>query len=176
MTAHEQIRALVDKLNDLAYRYYVLDEPILSDKEYDALYDELVALEKQTGIVLEDSPTKRVGGEPLKEFVKHTHIKRLYSLDKCNSFDALRRCFEKLKTSLGYAPECTLEYKLDGLTLCLTYNDGKLVTGATRGNGEVGENVTEQVKTIRSVPLSIPYKGITEIQGEGIMRISELEK
>lgn len=176
MTAHEQIRALVDKLNDLAYRYYVLDEPILSDKEYDALYDELVALEKQAGIVLEDSPTKRVGGEPLKEFVKHTHIKRLYSLDKCNSFDALRAWFEKLKTSLGYAPECTLEYKLDGLTLCLTYNDGKLVTGATRGNGEVGENVTEQVKTIRSVPLSIPYKGITEIQGEGIMRISELEK
>ncbi|MDE6401750.1 MAG: NAD-dependent DNA ligase LigA, partial [Clostridiales bacterium] len=81
-----------------------------------------------------------------------------------------------LKTAVGYAPVCTLEYKLDGLTVCLTYRDGKLVTGATRGNGETGETVTEQVKTIKSVPLGISYKGEAEIQGEGIMRISALEK
>lgn len=176
MNENERMRELVDKLNDLAYKYYVLDEPSVSDKEYDALYDELVRLEKQSGVVLSDSPTKRVGGEPLKEFTPHTHIKRLYSLDKCNSFDELRAWFDKLKSALGYAPACTLEYKLDGLTICLTYRDGKLVTGATRGNGEVGETVTEQVKTIKSVPLSIEYDGETEIQGEGIMRISALEK
>lgn len=170
------MRELVDKLNDLAYRYYVLDEPVVSDKEYDALYDKLVALEKQTSVVLSDSPTKRVGGEPLKAFAPHTHIRRLYSLDKCNSFDALRAWFDKIRSALGYAPKCTLEYKLDGLTICLTYRDGKLDIGATRGNGEVGETVTEQVKTIKSVPLSVPYKGVVEVQGEGIMRISALEE
>lgn len=78
MTDTERIKSLVATLNDLAYRYYVLDEPIVSDKEYDALYDELVALENKTGVVLDDSPTRRVGGEPLKEFEKHTHIRRLY--------------------------------------------------------------------------------------------------
>ncbi len=176
MNELEKMRALVDKLNDLAYRYYVLDEPIVSDKEYDAIYDELCALEKATGVVLSDSPSKRVGGEPLKEFESHTHINRLYSLDKCNSFEALREWFNKLVKMLGYAPMCTLEYKLDGLTICLTYRDGELVTGATRGNGEVGENVTEQVKTIRTVPLNIPTKGVIEVQGEGIMRISALNK
>lgn len=168
----EEMRELVDKLNDLAYRYYVLDEPIVSDKEYDELYDRLIVLEKQSGVVLSDSPTKRVGGEPLKEFVSHTHIRRLYSLDKCNSFDALREWLIKIEQALATPPEFTLEYKLDGLTICLTYNNGELVSGATRGNGEVGENVTEQVKTMRSVPLTIPYKGVAEVQGEGIMRIS----
>lgn len=171
-----RIKELTEKLNDLSYRYYVLDEPIVSDKEYDALYDELVALENKTGVVLSDSPTKRVGGEPLKSFEPHTHIRRLYSLDKCNSYDALRTWFDKIKTALGYAPLCTLEYKLDGLTICLTYRDGKLVCGSTRGNGETGENVTEQVKTIRSVPLSVPFTGTCEVQGEGIMRISALNK
>lgn len=176
MSGNDRMTELVKKLNELAYRYYVLDEPTVSDKEYDALYDELVRLEAQSGVVLADSPTKRVGGEPLKQFTPHTHIRRLYSLDKCNSFDELRAWFDKLKTSLGYAPACTLEYKLDGLTICLTYRDGELVTGATRGNGEVGETVTEQVKTIKSVPLGISFKGEAEIQGEGIMRISALEK
>lgn len=176
MEDKEQMRKLVDELNELAYRYYVLDEPTVSDKEYDALYDRLVALEKSSGIVLDDSPTKRVGGELLKEFLPHTHIRRLYSLDKCNSYDELRAWFKKLEDALGKKPVCTLEYKLDGLTLCLTYENGKLVTGATRGNGETGETVTEQVKTVRSVPLEIPYKGVAEIQGEGIMRISALEK
>lgn len=176
MSGNDRMTELVKKLNELAYRYYVLDEPTVSDKEYDALYDELVRLEAQSGVVLADSPTKRVGGEPLKQFTPHTHIRRLYSLDKCNSFDELRAWFDKLKTALGYAPACTLEYKLDGLTICLTYRDGELVTGATRGNGEVGETVTEQVKTIKSVPLGISFKGEAEIQGEGIMRISVLEK
>ncbi len=172
----EKMRLLIDKLNDLAYKYYVLDAPVVSDKEYDALYDELVALEKSTGVTLDNSPTRRVGGEPLKEFASHTHLRRLYSLDKCNSYDELRAWFAKLQNALGYAPACTLEYKLDGLTICLTYRGGKLVTGATRGNGETGEKVTEQVMTVRSVPLTIPYDGEIEVQGEGIMRISALNK
>ncbi len=176
MTEIEKLRELVDRLNELAYRYYVLDEPIVSDKEYDALYDELVALEKASDVILSDSPTRRVGGEPLKEFLPHTHLRRLYSLDKCNSFDALKSWFEKLEQSLGYKPLCTLEYKLDGLTICLTYRDGKLDCGATRGNGETGETVTEQVTTIRSVPLTIPFKGVIEVQGEGIMRYSALKR
>lgn len=170
------MKELVARLNDLAYRYYVLDEPIVSDKEYDELYDKLCALEAKTGTVLSDSPTKRVGGDPLKSFERHTHINKLYSLDKCNSFDGLRSWFEKQRSALGKSPLCTLEYKLDGLTICLTYRDGRLVCGATRGNGEVGEDVTEQVKTIKSVPLSIPFKGVVEVQGEGIMRISALNK
>lgn len=176
MENNSEMRGLVDRLNELAYNYYVLDEPTVSDKEYDELYDRLVLMEKESGVVLPDSPTRRVGGEPLKQFEPHTHINRLYSLDKCNSFDALRTWFDKLTQSLGRAPKCTLEYKLDGLTICITYRNGALVTASTRGNGEVGENVTEQVKTIKSVPLSIPFKGEAEVQGEGIMRISSLEK
>ncbi|MDE7106953.1 MAG: NAD-dependent DNA ligase LigA, partial [Clostridiales bacterium] len=103
------MKELVARLNDLAYRYYVLDDPIVSDKEYDALYDKLCALETKTGTVLSDSPTRRVGGEPLKAFAPHTHINRLYSLDKCNSFDELRAWFEKLAVTLDKPPECTLE-------------------------------------------------------------------
>ncbi|MGN1093451.1 MAG: NAD-dependent DNA ligase LigA, partial [Candidatus Neoclostridium sp.] len=86
----DRMKRLVDLLNGYAYEYYVLDEPTVSDKEYDALYDELCLLEKQTGVVLPDSPTKKVGGEPLKDFAPHEHIHRLYSLDKCNSFEQLR--------------------------------------------------------------------------------------
>lgn len=171
----DDMKKLVEILNGYAYRYYVLDEPIVSDKEYDALYDKLVALEKQTGVVLPDSPTRRVGGEPLKDFAPHKHIKRLYSLDKCNSFDELRSWDSKIKAEF---PGCkyTLEYKLDGLTLCLTYKNGLFVGAATRGNGEIGEDVTAQVLTIKSVPLSIACEKTVEVQGEGIMRLSALEK
>ena len=108
MNELEKMRELVDKLNEYAYRYYVLDEPVVSDKEYDAVYDELVELERRTAVTLSDSPTQRVGGEPLKEFVSHAHIRRLYSLDKCNSFDELRAWFEKISQAAGFAPRCTL--------------------------------------------------------------------
>ena len=172
----QRMKELVELLNKYAYDYYVLDNPIVSDKEYDLLYDELVALEKSEGVVLPDSPTIRVGGEPIKEFTPHTHIKRLYSLDKCKTFEALIEWDEKLKEiNGGKEIEYTLEYKLDGLTLCLTYENGLFVGAATRGNGAVGEDVTEQVKTIKSIPLSIKYKGIMEAQGEGIMRLSALK-
>lgn len=170
---NNRMRELVDLLNLYAYHYYVLDDPIISDKEYDQLYDELVALEKQTGIVLEDSPTRRVGGEPIEKFGTHKHIARLYSLDKVQSKEELESWYQRLVRLLGgLKPVLTVEHKLDGLTLCLTYDKGYFVGAATRGNGETGENVTEQVRTIKSFPLKIDFEGLVEIQGEGIMRTS----
>ena len=171
-----RMEELVEILNMYAYRYYVLDEPIISDGQYDKLYDELVALEKQEGRVLATSPTRRIGGEPIKAFEQHTHLNKLYSLDKRNSFEELREWDDKLRKSFGGKVEYTLEYKLDGLTLCLTYENGMFKTASTRGNGVVGENVTAQVSTIKSIPLEIPFKGTVEVQGEGIMRLSALEK
>lgn len=173
--ANDRMRELVDKLNEYAYRYYVLDDPIVADKQYDELYNELIKLEAESGVRFPDSPTRRIGGEPIKEFKPHVHLNKLYSLDKCNSFDELYAWDEKIK---AVAPDVayTLEYKLDGLTLCLTYDDGLFVGAATRGNGETGEDVTEQVLTIKSIPLSVPYKGRFEAQGEGIMRLSALKK
>ncbi|HHW90193.1 MAG TPA: NAD-dependent DNA ligase LigA [Clostridiales bacterium] len=168
-----RMKELVDKLNLYAYHYYVLDDPIISDKEYDQLYDELVALENQTGVTLQDSPTLRVGGEPISKFGTHKHITRIYSLDKVQTKGQLENWYHRLVRQLdGIKPILTVEHKLDGLTLCLTYDKGYFVSAATRGNGEVGENVTEQVKTIKSFPLSIDFDGLIEIQGEGIMRIS----
>lgn len=168
-----RMKELVDMLNLYAYHYYVLDDPIISDKEYDQLYDELVLLEKQTGIVLQDSPTHRVGGEPIAKFGTHKHISRLYSLDKVQSKEDLENWYHRLVRQLGgNKPIMTVEHKLDGLTLCLTYDKGYFVSAATRGNGEIGENVTEQVKTIKSFPLKIDFEGRIEIQGEGIMRTS----
>ena len=171
----QRIKELIAQLNKYAYQYYVLDEPTVSDKQYDELYNELLALEKETGTVFPDSPTRRIGGEPIKEFKPHTHLKKLYSLDKCNSFDELREWDAKIKK---FAPDAvyTLEYKLDGLTLSLTYENGYFKGAATRGNGETGEYVTAQVSTIKSIPLSVPYKGTFEAQGEGIMRLSALKK
>ena len=172
----DEMRALVDKLNRYAYQYYVLDEPTIADVEYDRLYDRLVAMEKASGVVLADSPTVRVGGQPLSKFESVRHLGRLYSLDKCQSKEELRAWLEKLKPADGKLPTCSLEYKYDGLTINLTYENGELVRGATRGNGVEGEDVTAQVKTIKSVPLKIDYKGVLEVQGEGIMRLSELQK
>ena len=175
MDLNEKMKDLVERLNRYAYQYYVLDEPTISDKQYDELYNELLSLESETGTVIPDSPTRKIGGEPIKEFLPHKHINKLYSLDKCNSYDELHEWDKKIK-KVSPSAEYTLEYKLDGLTLCLTYENGYFVGGATRGNGETGEDVTQQVLTIKSIPLSVPYKGTFEAQGEGIMRLSALEK
>ena len=169
------MQEMVAQLNKWAHEYYVLDNPSVPDTQYDALYDQLVLLEKQTGIILPDSPTQRVGGEPLKNFVQHTHLKRLYSLDKVQSFGELKEWVEKVNKALGDV-EFTVELKYDGLTINVTYRDGSFVGASTRGNGVVGEDVTEQVKTIRTVPLTIPFNGVCELQGEGIMRLSVLDK
>ena len=169
----DRMQELVKKLNEYAYRYYVLDDPVISDGEYDKLYDELVALEKQTGVVLPDSPTIRVGDKPLSKFNQVVHRGKLFSLDKCQSKEEMRAWLDKLSVN-GKMPLCSVEYKFDGLTINLTYENGVLTRAATRGNGEIGEEVTMQVRTIKSVPLSIPYKGVIEVQGEGIMTLSAL--
>ncbi|MBO5775970.1 MAG: NAD-dependent DNA ligase LigA [Clostridia bacterium] len=172
----DRMLELVELLNKYAYEYYVLDEPTVSDAEYDKLYDELVALEKELFFVLPDSPTLRVGGETLKSFPSYTHKERLYSLDKAKSIEEAGAFFNRLVKEVGYLPELTLEHKFDGLTLSLTYENGELIRGATRGDGETGEEVTEQIKTIRTIPLKIKFKGLIEIQGEGIMRFSAFDE
>lgn len=170
------MRELVDVLNKYAYEYYVMDNPTVSDKQYDELYDELRELEASTGEVLFDSPTRRVGGEPISAFKKHEHIERLYSLDKATSTEELQAFFQRVIKAIGYFPEFTVEYKFDGLTVCLTYNEGKFVRATTRGNGAVGEDVTAQVLTIKSYPMKIAYTGVCEVKGEAVMRLSVLEK
>ncbi len=169
-------RQLVDVLNKWAYEYYVLDNPTVSDKEYDDLYDELRKLEAASGVVYPDSPTRRVGGEPIKGFEKHTHIARLFSLDKAVSEEELRAFLTRVDKAAAGEKEYTVEYKFDGLTVCLTYDKGSFVRATTRGNGVVGEEVTAQVLTIKSFPLKIDYQGTLEVRGEAIIRLSRLEK
>ena len=181
----DRMRELVALLNRYGYEYYTLDNPTVTDKEYDVLYDELVRLEKQTGVTLPDSPTKRVGGAPLSQFESHTHIVRLLSMDKAQSEDAVRDWMlraqklrdEAVAQGADLPPlSFVVEHKFDGLTLCLTYKEGNLVQAATRGNGTVGEVILPQALTIRSIPLSIGYKGTLEVHGECYMRLSTLEK
>ncbi|MGF7057343.1 NAD-dependent DNA ligase LigA [Brassicibacter mesophilus] len=181
-----RIKELIVIINDLNYYYYTLDDPKVSDKEYDEFYYELVHLEKETGTVFPDSPTQRVGGEPLAKFEKHRHLGRLLSLDKGQSIEELRSWDQRVKKLIEQynldqqdvlpSPEYIVEYKFDGLTINLTYNKGKLVQGTTRGNGVIGEAILPQLKTIKSIPLSIEYDGILEIQGEGLMPLSSLEE
>ena len=167
---------LVNILNKWAHEYYVLDAPTVSDKEYDTLYDELKKLEEESGVVLPDSPTRRVGGEPIKGFEKHTHIARLFSLDKSTTEEELKAFFTRVEKLANGNAEYTVEYKFDGLTVCLTYDKGKFVRATTRGNGVVGEDVTAQVLTIPSFPLTISYQGTLEVRGEAVIRLSVLEK
>lgn len=178
MTEQQSARMseLVRLLNKYANEYYVLDAPTVSDKQYDELYDELRALEALTGEVLFDSPTRRVGGEPISAFKKHAHIARLYSLDKATSREELGAFFARVEKTAGKLPPCTVEYKFDGLTMCLTYENGRFVRATTRGNGTEGEDVTAQVYTIKTFPLTIDYKGVLEVKGEAIIRLSVLEE
>ncbi len=173
---NDRQRELTEILNRWAYEYYVLDKPTVSDKEYDALYDELCALEKESGVVLDDSPTRRVGGEPIKGFEKHTHIERLYSLDKSVTKEQLQSFIAKTEKAAGGETEYCVEYKFDGLTVCLTYENGKFVRATTRGNGVVGEDVTAQILTVKSFPLKISYTGTLEVRGEAIIRLSVLDE
>ena len=170
----EKMRELVDILNKYATEYYVLDAPSVDDKVYDRIYDELRALEEKTGQVLVDSPTRRVGGEPVSAFKKHEHIKRLYSLDKSVSPEELAAFDERVK-KVG-EPDYSVEYKFDGLTMCLTYENGVFTRATTRGNGIIGEDVTAQALTIKTFPLRIDCGGVVEVQGEAIIRLSVLEE
>lgn len=186
MDKKEEINELIEKIEELNYHYYTLDAPLVSDGEYDKLYDKLKKLEKETGIIPNNSPTQKVGGEVLEKFQKHFHISRLYSQDKAQSYEDLNDWLDRanrLRNSYNQSHddmlpelEFVLEYKFDGLTINLTYEDGKLKNASTRGNGIVGEEISAQVKTIKSVPLEIREKSLLEIQGEALMPLSELER
>lgn len=182
----EEINELIEKIEELNYHYYTLDAPLVSDGEYDKLYDRLKELEEETGFSPENSPTKKVGGQVLEKFEKHYHITRLYSQDKAQSFEDLANWIgrvNRLRDSYNESHEdklddieYILEYKFDGLTINLTYEDGKLRNAATRGNGSVGEEISAQVHTIKSVPRTIKEQSLLEIQGEALMPLSELER
>lgn len=172
----QRMKELVDTLNEWARLYYEEDAPVVADAEYDKLYDELRALEAEEGFSLKNSPTHRVGGAPQKKFEQSKHLQRLYSLDKCQSKEEFYAWCNRIVKALGNMPKLTCEYKFDGLTLNLLYEGGKLVKATTRGDGTVGEIVTEQVKTIKKLPQTISYQGVIEIQGEGILRLSQLER
>ncbi|MCQ6563608.1 NAD-dependent DNA ligase LigA [Paenibacillus mendelii] len=183
-----RMRELADLIEQYNHSYYTLDQPTISDKEYDALYDELVHLEQETGVALPESPTLRVGGDILKGFEPHRHRSRLWSLDKAQDGEDLLAWNARVIKAINDfntknpdeeplpEPSYVIEQKFDGLTLNLTYEDGRLVQAATRGNGVVGEGILAQVKTMKSIPLKIPFdEGIIEVQGEGIMHLSTLE-
>ncbi|MBP9996231.1 MAG: NAD-dependent DNA ligase LigA [Lachnospiraceae bacterium] len=163
-----RMRELIELLNEASKAYYALDKEIMSNYEYDALYDELVALEKETGIVMSDSPTVNVGYESVDELPKERHEKPMLSLSKTKDR-------EELKSWLG-EKEGLLSWKLDGLTIVLTYNEGKLVKAVTRGNGEIGEVITANAKVFKNVPHSIAYKGELIIRGEAVIKYSDFEK
>lgn len=177
----QRMRGLIDKLNEASRRYYDQNESDISDDEWDAMYAELRKLEEKTGERMADSPTRRVGGAVMEGFEQHRHIARLWSMDKAQSEEEIlawaQRC-EKQTIEAGGLPKNSycVEYKLDGLTVNLTYDGGRLIQAATRGNGEVGEAILPQAMTIRTIPLTIPFTGRMEVQGEGIMRLSELKK
>ena len=186
MDKKEQIIELIEKIEELNYHYYTLDSPLVSDGEYDKLYDKLKALEKESGYRPNNSPTQKVGGEVLEKFEKHFHISRLYSQDKAQTYEDLNDWIKRVgrlrkayndshKDSLPEI-EFIMEYKFDGLTINLTYENGILKNASTRGNGIVGEEISAQAKTIKSIPLNIDEKSILEIQGEALMPLSELEK
>ena len=166
---------LTQEINKHRHNYYDLETPTISDGDYDKLFDELLEIEKTTGVVLPDSPTQRVGGEVLEGFSKVVHETKLYSLNKCNNFDDLNSWVNDMK-AVSPKTKFTLEYKFDGLRIIVKYKNGVLYQAATRGNGTVGEDVTAQVKTINSVPLVIKYKGEVAVQGEGMITLTNLEK
>ena len=187
MPPKEKIKQLVDELNDYAYRYYVLSMPIVSDKEYDLKFRELESLEKEyPNLVLDESPTKRIGGVALKEFKSIIHQVPMLSLDNAMNEDELIEFDERTKRFLEKQEikvddlEYTVEHKFDGVALSLKYQDGILVQGATRGDGVKGEDVTENIKTIKSIPIKLrsnrDLSGIIEIRGEVLFLKDDFEK
>ncbi len=163
-----RIKYLVETLNAAARAYYAEDTEIMSNREYDALYDELEALEAKTGIVLSNSPTVNVGYEAVEELPKEAHESPMLSLGKTKSREELRDWLQ------GH--EALLSWKLDGLTIVLTYREGKLAKAVTRGNGEIGEVVTNNARTFRNLPLSIAFQGELVLRGEAVITYSDFEK
>ncbi|HLB56905.1 MAG TPA: NAD-dependent DNA ligase LigA [Coxiellaceae bacterium] len=182
MTIQTKIENLRNKLNHHNYRYYALDDPEISDAEYDRLFRELQSLEKNhPELIMPDSPTQRVGGIVLSDFEKVTHAVPMLSLDNAFSHEELTAFDERIQRQLKSAQtlEFVCEPKLDGLAISLTYKNGELVSAATRGDGEVGEDVTHNVRTIKSIPLKLfgkDYPAHCEIRGEIFMLKKEFDK
>lgn len=164
----ERIKELVELLNKAGKRYYSEGQEIMSNYEYDALYDELKKLEEETGCVLSNSPTVNVGYEVLSELPKERHDSPMLSLDKTKDREALRDWLGEQKG--------VLSWKLDGLTIVLTYEDGKLSKAVTRGNGEIGEIITNNARVFKNVPVTIPYKGKLVLRGEAIITYSDFNR
>lgn len=182
-----KINEIIKELNKYAYDYYVLDNPAVSDKEYDKKYDQLVKLEKETGMVFPYSPTQRVGDTVLTQFQKYVHKSKLWSMDKAQSLDQIYEWHKRnlkivdLYNSTHEDKLPKLKYiltkKFDGLTVNCTYDQkGNFIKGATRGTGEIGEDVTEQIKTINSIPLKVNNKSLIEVHGEAIMTKKAFEE
>ena len=151
-----KIDKLRETLNDYSYRYYVLDDPSVSDEEYDLLYRELVSIEeKWPELITPDSPTQRVGGTVLEGFVKFTHKVPLQSLDNVFSEAEVLDFCNKTAAALGHMPQFVVEKKIDGLSVAITYENGLMTVGATRGDGVTGEEVTANLKTVKSIPLRL---------------------
>ena len=166
--AVNQMKELVKKLNEAAKAYYQEDREIMSNREYDALYDQLEQMEAETGIVLADSPTVNVGYEAVDALPKETHESPMLSLDKTKEREALR-------AFIGTNPTL-LSWKMDGLTIVLTYENGELQKAVTRGNGIVGEVITNNARTFKNIPLKIAYQGRLVLRGEAIITYSDFER
>lgn len=163
-----RMKELIELLNNASRLYYQYSTPIMTDFEYDKLYDELEKLEKETNTVLSNSPTQNVEPEAIDSLVKVEHPAPMLSLSKTKSIS-------ELASFLGNQ-EGLISWKLDGLTIVLTYKDGKLSSGVTRGNGIIGEVVTENVKKFKNIPLTIPYKGTLVVRGEAVIKYSDFNK
>lgn len=163
-----RMKELIEILNNASRLYYQYSTPIMTDFEYDKLYDELEKLEKETNTVLSNSPTQNVEPEAIDSLVKVEHPAPMLSLSKTKSIS-------ELASFLGNQ-EGLISWKLDGLTIVLTYKDGKLSSGVTRGNGIIGEVVTENVKKFKNIPLTIPYKGTLVVRGEAVIKYSDFNK
>lgn len=164
----KRIQYLVETLNRASKAYYAEDREIMSNREYDALYDELQLLEEETGIVLANSPTVNVGYEAVEELPKEKHETPMLSLGKTKSREELRSWLQ--------GKPAVLSWKLDGLTVVLTYDGGRLVKAVTRGNGEIGEVITNNARTFKNIPLTIPFEGELVLRGEAVITYSDFEK
>ena len=162
------MQELAGKLNEASRAYYAEDKEIISNLEYDRLYDELQALEKETGVVLAGSPTVKVGFEAVEELPKERHERPMLSLDKTKDREELAEWLQ--------GKEGLLSWKLDGLTIVLTYQDGKLLKAVTRGNGEIGEVITGNAKVFKNIPLQISYTGELILRGEAVITYSDFER
>lgn len=172
----DKIEHLKEELNKYSYQYYVLDNPLISDYEYDKMYSELKELEnKYPEYITPDSPTQRVGGLS-SSFKEITHKYRLYSLDNTYSYDELKKWYEKIEKEFNTEIELVCELKIDGLAIALTYTNGYFKQGATRGNGIVGEEITQNLKTIKAIPLKLFEEADVEVRGEIYMPITSFEK